>query len=93
MWMCVRTHTQMGCDETYVVLNVLEFTSTRKRMGVVVRCADGTLELYVNGRTCTRSRPPRTHSLRRTVLKTVADEACDGEKQRTIIERCASRKA
>ena len=39
----------MGCDETYVVLNVLEFTSTRKRMSVVVRCADGTLRLYVKG--------------------------------------------
>jgi phospholipid-transporting ATPase len=41
---------QMGTNETYDVLNVLEFTSNRKRMGVVVRCAaDNTLRLYVKG--------------------------------------------
>eukprot|EP00163_Fabomonas_tropica_P014186 TRINITY_DN2587_c0_g3_i1.p1 TRINITY_DN2587_c0_g3~~TRINITY_DN2587_c0_g3_i1.p1 ORF type:complete len:1153 (+),score=165.86 TRINITY_DN2587_c0_g3_i1:130-3588(+) len=36
-------------EETYEILNVLEFNSTRKRMSVIVRCPDGTLKLYCKG--------------------------------------------
>ncbi|GIX83118.1 phospholipid-transporting ATPase IA [Caerostris darwini] len=36
-------------EETYAVLNVLEFTSDRKRMSVIVRCPDGKIKLYCKG--------------------------------------------
>ena len=38
-----------GKTEEYQILNVIEFTSTRKRMSVIVRCPDGTIKLYVKG--------------------------------------------
>ncbi|MCP9259162.1 Phospholipid-transporting ATPase tat-1 [Dirofilaria immitis] len=41
--------TELGEIKNYNVLNVLEFTSDRKRMGVVVQCPDGVLKLYVKG--------------------------------------------
>uniref|UniRef100_A0A0R3RW30 Phospholipid-transporting ATPase n=1 Tax=Elaeophora elaphi TaxID=1147741 RepID=A0A0R3RW30_9BILA len=40
---------ELGEIKSYNVLNVLEFTSDRKRMGVVVQCPDGVLKLYVKG--------------------------------------------
>ncbi|KAH7728267.1 putative phospholipid-transporting ATPase IA [Aphelenchoides avenae] len=36
-------------DETYEILNVLEFSSDRKRMGVVVKDEDGAIKLYIKG--------------------------------------------
>uniref|UniRef100_A0A914W4H3 Phospholipid-transporting ATPase n=1 Tax=Plectus sambesii TaxID=2011161 RepID=A0A914W4H3_9BILA len=39
----------LGEDKKFELLNVLEFTSDRKRMGVVVRCPDGKIKLYVKG--------------------------------------------
>lgn len=36
-------------DETYKILNVLEFNSTRKRMSVIVEDERGTLKLYCKG--------------------------------------------
>lgn len=39
----------MGVEETYEILNVLEFTSTRKRMSVIVRMPNGTIRLMVKG--------------------------------------------
>lgn len=39
----------MGKEEKYDILHVLEFTSNRKRMGVIVRCPDGKLKLYIKG--------------------------------------------
>ncbi|CAL8071720.1 unnamed protein product [Orchesella dallaii] len=36
-------------SEKYEILNVLEFTSTRKRMSVVVRAPDGKIRLYCKG--------------------------------------------
>ncbi|XP_076446469.1 putative phospholipid-transporting ATPase IA isoform X4 [Babylonia areolata] len=38
-----------GQKEVYEVLNVLEFTSDRKRMSVIVRCPDGKIKLYIKG--------------------------------------------
>ena len=38
-----------GGTEEYFVLNVIEFTSTRKRMSVVVKCPDGKIKLYIKG--------------------------------------------
>jgi len=39
----------MGRDETYEILNVLEFTSSRKRMSVVVRMPDNSIKLMIKG--------------------------------------------
>ncbi|KAM3721883.1 putative phospholipid-transporting ATPase IA [Dirofilaria immitis] len=39
----------MGKQEKYDILHVLEFTSNRKRMGVIVRCPDKKLKLYIKG--------------------------------------------
>uniref|UniRef100_A0A0N5AZW4 Phospholipid-transporting ATPase n=1 Tax=Syphacia muris TaxID=451379 RepID=A0A0N5AZW4_9BILA len=33
----------------YVILNVLNFSSERKRMSVIVRCPDGEIKLYIKG--------------------------------------------
>ena len=38
-----------GGTEEYEVLNIIEFTSTRKRMTVIVRCPDGTIKLFIKG--------------------------------------------
>nr|XP_022321907.1 probable phospholipid-transporting ATPase IA isoform X3 [Crassostrea virginica] len=38
-----------GQDEVYEILNVLEFTSTRKRMSVVVRTPSGEIKLFCKG--------------------------------------------
>ena len=38
-----------GGTEEYEVLNVIEFTSARKRMSVIVRCPDGSIKLYIKG--------------------------------------------
>ncbi|XP_078481608.1 phospholipid-transporting ATPase IA isoform X2 [Ciona intestinalis] len=51
---CVRTPTHVvvrcqGKDESYEVLNVLEFSSTRKRMSVIVRAPDGRILLMCKG--------------------------------------------
>uniref|UniRef100_A0A915PT32 Phospholipid-transporting ATPase n=1 Tax=Setaria digitata TaxID=48799 RepID=A0A915PT32_9BILA len=39
----------MDKQERYDILHVLEFTSNRKRMGVIVRCPDKKLKLYIKG--------------------------------------------
>ncbi|XP_076825028.1 putative phospholipid-transporting ATPase IA isoform X3 [Clavelina lepadiformis] len=39
----------LGKDESYEILNVLEFSSTRKRMSVIVRCPDGVIRLLCKG--------------------------------------------
>ncbi|KHJ46745.1 phospholipid-translocating P-type ATPase, flippase [Trichuris suis] len=39
----------LGRDEKYDVLNVLDFTSDRKRMSVVVRAPNGKIKLYTKG--------------------------------------------
>lgn len=36
-------------EEQYEILNVVEFTSDRKRMSVIVRCPDGSIKVYVKG--------------------------------------------
>ena len=36
-------------EERYEILNVVEFTSDRKRMSVVVRCPDNSIKVYVKG--------------------------------------------
>ena len=43
---------QMGREESYQILNVLEFTSTRKRMSVIVRMPDGKIKLMIKGAVC-----------------------------------------
>lgn len=43
---------QLGEDKTFQLLNVLEFTSDRKRMGVIVRAPDGKIKLYIKGAVC-----------------------------------------
>ncbi|KAI1292635.1 Phospholipid-transporting ATPase IB [Halotydeus destructor] len=39
----------LGEEEKYEILNVLEFTSDRKRMSVVIRSPDGKIKIYVKG--------------------------------------------
>ena len=39
----------LGRRERYEILNVLEFTSTRKRMSVIVRTPEGEIKLYCKG--------------------------------------------
>lgn len=39
----------LGQQESYEILNVLEFTSNRKRMSVIVRNAKGEIKLYCKG--------------------------------------------
>uniref|UniRef100_A0AC35U092 Phospholipid-transporting ATPase n=1 Tax=Rhabditophanes sp. KR3021 TaxID=114890 RepID=A0AC35U092_9BILA len=39
----------LGTDERIQILNVLEFTSSRKRMSVVTRDGNGTIKLYTKG--------------------------------------------
>jgi magnesium-transporting ATPase (P-type) len=39
----------MGIEESYKILNVLEFTSARKRMSVIVRMPDGSIKLMIKG--------------------------------------------
>ena len=38
-----------GSEEKFEVLNVLEFTSERKRMSVIVRTSEGEIKLYCKG--------------------------------------------
>lgn len=39
----------LGVKETYEILNVIEFTSTRKRMSVIARTPTGEIKLYCKG--------------------------------------------
>ncbi|XP_072554094.1 probable phospholipid-transporting ATPase IA isoform X1 [Paramormyrops kingsleyae] len=41
--------TSLGKEEKYVLLNVLEFTSSRKRMSVIARTPSGRIRLYCKG--------------------------------------------
>ncbi|NXG50864.1 AT8B1 ATPase, partial [Psilopogon haemacephalus] len=43
------TVSQMGLESTYQVLAMLDFTSERKRMSVILRGADGSIRLYCKG--------------------------------------------
>jgi len=38
-----------GKEEKYQILNVLEFSSDRKRMSVIVRCPNGKIKIYIKG--------------------------------------------
>lgn len=40
---------QLGKEETFEVLNVIEFDSNRKRMSVIVRNERGTVQLLCKG--------------------------------------------
>ena len=44
----VQVKTPNG-KEDYEILNTIEFTSTRKRMSVIVRVPDGRIKLYIKG--------------------------------------------
>jgi len=45
----VTIKTCMGEQEVYEVLNVIEFTSTRKRMSIIVRTPSGEIKLFIKG--------------------------------------------
>jgi len=45
----VTIKTCKGEEEIYEVLNVIEFTSTRKRMSIIVRTPSGVIKLYIKG--------------------------------------------
>jgi len=43
---------QNGKDETYDLLNVIDFTSDRKRMSVIVKDRKGVIKLMCKGAVC-----------------------------------------
>jgi len=45
----VTISTCKGTQETYQVLNVIEFTSTRKRMSIIVKTPEGDIKLFIKG--------------------------------------------
>jgi len=45
----VTIKTCKGEEETYEVLNVIEFTSTRKRMSIIVKTPSGDIKLFIKG--------------------------------------------
>jgi len=45
----IYTCLQADGDKRYEVLNVLGFSSNRRRMSVIVRCPDGRIRLFVKG--------------------------------------------
>merc|ERR1719150_944044 len=45
----VTITTSDDTEETFQVLNVIEFTSTRKRMSIIVRTEEGEIKLYCKG--------------------------------------------
>ena len=45
----VTVTTCRGTRETYQVLNVIEFTSTRKRMSIIVRTPEGEIRVFTKG--------------------------------------------
>ena len=45
----VSITTSDGTEETFQVLNVIEFTSTRKRMSLIVRTEEGEIKLFCKG--------------------------------------------
>jgi len=40
------TITTLNGEETYEILNIIEFTNSRKRMSVIVRAPDGQIKLF-----------------------------------------------
>jgi len=40
------TITTLKGEETYEILNIIEFTNSRKRMSVIVRTPDGQIKLF-----------------------------------------------
>jgi len=51
----IYIYLQAKGDERYEVLNVLGFSSNRRRMSVIVRCPDGRIRLFVKGAVSTVS--------------------------------------
>ncbi len=45
----VVIHTARGTTEEWELLNVIEFTSTRKRMSVILRSPKGRVKLFMKG--------------------------------------------
>ena len=45
--MIIKTHE--GEMEEYQVLNVIEFTSARKRMSIIVRTPSGAIKMFIKG--------------------------------------------
>lgn len=70
----------LGQRKRYEILNVLEFTSTRKRMSVIVRNAQGEIKLYCKGAdTVIYERlSPNNQSFRDITLRHLEDFATEG---------------
>ncbi|XP_064637664.1 probable phospholipid-transporting ATPase IA isoform X4 [Lineus longissimus] len=78
----------MGKPETYQILNVLEFTSTRKRMGVVVRVPAGNIKLFIKGAdTVIYDRLADKQQVEETTLQHLEEFATSG--LRTLCLACA----
>lgn len=70
----------LGTRESYEILNVLEFTSNRKRMSVIVRNAQGEIKLYCKGAdTVIYERlAPKGSAFRDLTLRHLEDFATEG---------------
>uniref|UniRef100_A0A8C3TX12 Phospholipid-transporting ATPase n=1 Tax=Catharus ustulatus TaxID=91951 RepID=A0A8C3TX12_CATUS len=69
----------LGQEERYELLNVLEFTSTRKRMSVIVRTPSGKLRLYCKGAdTVIYDRLAETSKYKEITLKHLEQFATEG---------------
>lgn len=79
----------LGRHEKYDILNVLEFTSTRKRMSVIVRNSKGEIKLYCKGAdTVIYERlSPNGQTFRDVTLRHLEDFATEG--LRTLCCACA----
>lgn len=70
----------LGSDERFEILNVLEFTSTRKRMSIIARNSRGQIKLYCKGAdTVIYERlAPHGQQYKDITLKHLEDFATDG---------------
>ena len=69
----------LGQEERYELLNVLEFTSARKRMSVIVRTPSGKLRLYCKGAdTVIYDRLAETSKYKEITLKHLEQFATEG---------------
>ncbi|KAB0368460.1 hypothetical protein FD755_020226 [Muntiacus reevesi] len=77
----------LGQEERYELLNVLEFTSARKRMSVIVRTPSGKLRLYCKGAdTVIYDRLAETSKYKEITLKHLEQFATEGECNTTNLQ-------
>ncbi|VEU19547.1 DEKNAAC100038 [Brettanomyces naardenensis] len=80
-----------GAEETFELLNICEFNSTRKRMSSVFRCPDGTIKLYVKGAdTVIFQRLSENNEFVEATTRHLEDFAAEGLRTLCLAERVIS---